>query len=129
MQSALNYEEMVSGRPAVVPLGQRGCVEHILLTERDAVLCQSLAHAAAAQRPGAQFLRRPLVVGAVGEAHIEGIAELWVGRKWQDVLQEVAVGERFSLLLSFHGYRLYLCCREGLTIQAETWQTDAGVQE
>ena len=45
-QAALNYEEAVTGRPAVAPLGQRTCVEHILLTQRDATLCASLAAAA-----------------------------------------------------------------------------------
>lgn len=78
----------MSGRPAVAPLATRGCVEHILLTERDAVLCRSLAQAARAQNPSA----RPLVVGAVGEAHLEGIADLWEGRRWQDVIDEMGTG-------------------------------------
>ena len=92
VQSALNYEEMVSGRPAVAPLAQRGCVEHILLTERDAVLCRSLAHAAEAQQPSTKPWQRQLVVGAVGEAHLEGIAALWEGHRWQDVLNEMDSG-------------------------------------
>lgn len=92
MQSALNYEEMVSGRPAVVPPAQRGCVEHILLTERDAVLCQSLTEAAKAQRPSSKPWQRPLVVGAVGEAHLEGIAELWQDNRWRDVVQKFNTG-------------------------------------
>ncbi len=98
MQSALNYEEMVSGRPAVVPPAQRGCVEHILLTERDAVLCQSLADACHSQRPNSKPWQRPLVVGAVGEAHLEGIAELWQDNRWRDVVKELKIGVFLRLL-------------------------------
>lgn len=76
----------------MAPLAQRGCVEHILLTERDAVLCRSLAHAAQAQQPSAKPWQRQLVVGAVGEAHMEGIADLWDGQRWRDVLADMDTG-------------------------------------
>ena len=97
LQSALNYEEMVSGRPAVVPPAQRNCVEDILLTERDAVLCRSLAEAAHAQRPSSKPWQRPLVVGAVGEAHLEGIADLWQDDRWREVVQDLDSGGELML--------------------------------
>lgn len=89
VQSALNYEEMVSGRPAVAPFNARTCVEHILLTERDACLCRSLAQAVASRPAGYQ---RPLVVGAVGEAHLEGIARMWDRQDWLEVLAQGDAG-------------------------------------
>ncbi|CAL8462413.1 g1946 [Coccomyxa elongata] len=127
LQSVLNYEEMVSGRPAVVPPAQRGCVEHILLTERDAVLCQSLAEAAHAQRPNSKPWQRSLVVGAVGEAHLEGIAELWQDSRWRDVVKELNTGSKCGSavrdpMLGEYGVRrallesvVRLSCRDSVT--------------
>lgn len=88
MQAALNYEEILSGKPAIPPRAQYTLAQHIMQTEREAVLCQSMhSCAASAAKAGARF-RQPMVVGVVGEAHVEGIAELWEHGKWQSVLAE-----------------------------------------
>jgi hypothetical protein len=89
VQAVLNYEELLSGKPAIPPRAHYTLAQHIMQTEREAVLCQSIMHscAASAAKAGARF-RRPLIVGVVGEAHVEGIAELWEHGKWQSVLAE-----------------------------------------
>jgi hypothetical protein len=100
-QAVLNYAEMLTGRPAVAPLGRRTPVEAVLLTQRDAALCASVAAAAAGAAVAARMgkverggsaqaggLRRPAVVGVLGEAHLQGVLELWQGARWQGVLRE-----------------------------------------
>ena len=92
MQAALNYEENLSGQPAIAQRADYTLAQHIMQTEREAVLCQSL-HRAASSRAAGQAFRQPLVVGVIGEAHLEGIAELWQDGKWQAVLDEIQQGE------------------------------------
>ena len=101
-QAVLNYEEMLTGRPAVAPLGRRTSVEAVLLTQRDAALCASMAAAAAGAAAGglggpsggesakAGVPRRPAVVGVLGEAHLQGVLQLWQGARWREVLREAA---------------------------------------
>lgn len=93
MQAALNYKEMLTGQPAIPRKADYTLAQHIMQTEREAVLCQSL-HRAASSPAADQTFRRPLVVGVVGEAHLEGIAELWQNERWQDMLHEVHTGVR-----------------------------------
>ena len=101
-QAVLNYQEMLTGRPAVAPLGRRNAVESVLLTQRDATLCSSISAAAAAcaqsqqspaapaaarrELPGSSRFRQPSVV-AVGEAHLQGVLQLWQGDRWRQALQ------------------------------------------
>ena len=93
MQAVLNYEEILTGQPAIPRKADYTLAQHIMQTEREAVLCQSL-HRATSRPAAGQTFRRPLVVGVVGEAHLEGIAELWQNERWQDVLHEVHTGAR-----------------------------------
>ena len=90
-QAALNYEESLSGQPAVAERAEYTLAQHIMQTEREAVLCQSL-HKAAGSHATFQRFRQPLVVGVVGEAHLEGIAGLWQDEKWQQALASVQQG-------------------------------------
>ncbi|CAL5227715.1 g10725 [Coccomyxa viridis] len=90
-QAALNYEESLSGQPAIAQRADYTLAQHIMQTEREAVLCQSL-HKAANSRAAGQAFRQPLVVGVVGEAHLEGIAELWENSRWQGVLDKIHEG-------------------------------------
>ncbi len=92
MQAALNYEENLSGQPAIAQRADYTLAQHIMQTEREAVLCHSL-HRAASSRAEGQAFRQPLVVGVIGEAHLEGVAELWESGKWQGVLDDVQRGE------------------------------------
>ena len=55
------------------------------------MLCQSLHRAAGTHAAGLHF-RQPLVVGVVGEAHLEGIAELWQTGEWQYILDSTQGG-------------------------------------
>ena len=93
VQAALNYEESLSGQPAIAQRADYTLAQHIMQTEREAVLCQSL-HKAANSRAAGQAFRQPLVVGVVGEAHLEGIAELWENSRWQGVLDKIHEGEQ-----------------------------------
>lgn len=88
MQAVLNYEELLSGKPAILPRAHYTLAQHIMQTEREAVLCQSMHSCAASAAEAGACFRRPLIVGVVGEAHVEGIAELWEHGKWQSVLAE-----------------------------------------
>ena len=48
--------------------------------------------------------RRPGVVGVLGEAHVQGVLELWEGGRWHDALEEAglppggpALGQRWLM--------------------------------
>ena len=93
VQAALNYEESLSGQPAVAQRAEHTLAQHIMQTEREAVLCQYL-HKAAGSHAASQRFARPLVVGVVGEAHLEGIAGLWQDGKWQEALASAQQGAK-----------------------------------
>ena len=103
MQATLNYKEIMTGQPAIPRKADYTLAQHIMQTEREAVLCQSL-HRAASSPAAGQTFRRSLVVGVVGEAHLEGIAELWQNKRWQDMLQEVHTGARLRLYPCVTGF-------------------------
>lgn len=90
-QAGLNYKESLSGQPAIAQRADYTLAQHIMQTEREAVMCQSLHRAAGSHAAGLNF-RQPLVVGVVGEAHLEGIAQLWQEGEWQQVLDSVQQG-------------------------------------
>ena len=90
-QAALNYEESLSGQPAIPQRADYTMAQHIMQTEREAVLCQSLYEAASSPAAGRAF-RQPLVVGVVGEAHLEGLAGLWQDEGWRAVLDNAQQG-------------------------------------
>ncbi len=94
MQAALNYEEILSGKPAIPPRAQYTHAQYIIHTEREAVLCQSLHSCGASAAKAAARSRQPLVVGVVGEAHVEGIGKLWEHGKWQSILDEAEIAAK-----------------------------------
>ena len=95
LQAALNYKEILSGQPAIARKADFTLSQHIMQTEREAVLCQSL-HNAAAVPAGKGTFRQPVVVGVVGEAHIEGIAEMWEGNKWRAIIDDTGRGKKYA---------------------------------
>ena len=101
LQAALNYKEILSGQPAIAKKAAYTLSQHIMQIEREAVLCQSL-HNAAAVPAGKSTFRQPVVVGVVGEAHIEGIAQMWEGNKWRAIIDGTGGGEKYAELLA-HG--------------------------
>ena len=95
LQAALNYKEILSGQPAIARKADYTLTQHVMQTEREATLCQSL-HNAAAVPAGKGTFRQPVVVGVVGEAHIEGIAQMWEGNKWRAILDGTGRGEKHA---------------------------------
>ena len=98
VQAALNYEEILSGEPAIAQKADYTLAQHIMQTEREAVLCQSFHRAAVSSSAGGSF-RQPLVLGVVGEAHIEGIAELWEHDRWQSIVGKGSKGKELLKVL------------------------------
>ena len=95
LQAALNYKEILSGQPAIAKKADYTLSQHIMQTEREAIMCQSL-HNAAAVPVGNSAFRQPVVVGVVGEAHIEGIAQMWEGNKWRAIIDGTGRGEEYA---------------------------------
>ena len=95
LQAALNYKEILSGQPAIAKKADYTLSQHIMQTEREAVMCQSLHNAAAVSAAESTF-RQPVVVGVVGEAHIEGIAQMWEGDKWRAIVDSTVTGEKYA---------------------------------
>ena len=85
----------MSGQPASARKADYTLAQHIMHTEREAVMCQSL-HNAAAGRAAERGFRQPLVVGVVGEAHLEGLAQMWEGNKWRAILDNTDRGEDYA---------------------------------
>ena len=85
----------MSGQPAIARKADYTLSQHIMQTEREAILCQSL-HNAAAVPAGKDTFRQPAVVGVVGEAHIEGIAQMWEGSKWRAIIDGAGQGEKYA---------------------------------
>lgn len=82
LKSALNYHELAT---LMTPPTSGGLVEHIMITERDAVLLSSLHDASLAAGPGAT------VVGVVGASHLAGMRHLWASDSWRALVDPAAV--------------------------------------
>ncbi|KAK9818007.1 hypothetical protein WJX72_005637 [[Myrmecia] bisecta] len=83
--SMRNYKELVTDLPHVPADEQLTCVERIMLTERDAVLCNTIH--AEAQRVADGHC----VVAVVGRDHLAGIRQLWQQRTWEAILASSCV--------------------------------------
>jgi len=77
-QSATNYREIIDGRPPE-EFHHPGTVNQVLMVEREAVMCSSIAQAAQHTNPAG------CVVGVVGESHLPGLHRMWADGSWEKV--------------------------------------------
>lgn len=94
MQSALNYQEALTGSPGDPDLNNLGPVDSILLKEREVVMCgvaDEVCRGVVDIGPG----RGPpqSVVIVVGAAHVPGLEALWTSGDWRVLLGAEQVQE------------------------------------
>lgn len=85
MESAGNYHSLVSNMRVPKDSESPSLTERIFITERDAVLLQSLHDASLEAGAGST------VVGVVGESHLLGMKKLWASGEWRHIVANGAL--------------------------------------